>query len=420
MPICDQCGASDTLTHNCNYCKNPYCPEHVLPENHTCIALNYTNTLGPEFRTADADKSPNRQASTAILGSNDEKKQTNRADSARTNEKHDSPQYDSSPDVALDGNVVTSDSDEPAALSSKSRLKKLLAGATVGQSYRGDCPFCGEWVSKRKRDRFTECYRCGWKAGVPGLRFFTHWPNWYLWKRRGRRWGRRVSYLAVVATIIVIIISATSGVGVPAIDNTVEEASESAGVGGLLNTTTAAVANLSKSAGSPEAQLNDRTVVDQTKIEQEVHRYINEERTRRGLSRLQHDRELQEIARYHSSDMVKEGYFAHDSPSGETMEERYGKFGYDCRVQMSSTRYASGAENIAYTYAYRTIETNSGRIESYDGNETEIARGLVRSWMNSPGHRENILRPYWESEGIGVIVADVSGETRVYATQNFC
>jgi uncharacterized protein YkwD len=40
--------------------------------------------------------------------------------------------------------------------------------------------------------------------------------------------------------------------------------------------------------------------------------------------------------------------------------------------------------------------------------------------MNSTGHRENILRPFWESEGIGVAIEDVNGQTRVYATQNFC
>jgi uncharacterized protein YkwD len=39
--------------------------------------------------------------------------------------------------------------------------------------------------------------------------------------------------------------------------------------------------------------------------------------------------------------------------------------------------------------------------------------------MNSSGHRENILRPYWESEGIGVAIEDVNWETRVYAPQNF-
>jgi uncharacterized protein YkwD len=57
---------------------------------------------------------------------------------------------------------------------------------------------------------------------------------------------------------------------------------------------------------------------------------------------------------------------------------------------------------------------------NYGNNETDIARGLVSQWMNSTGHRENILRPFWESEGIGVAIEDVNGKTRVYATQNFC
>lgn len=40
--------------------------------------------------------------------------------------------------------------------------------------------------------------------------------------------------------------------------------------------------------------------------------------------------------------------------------------------------------------------------------------------MNSSGHRENILRSYWNTEGVGVAVAEEGGKTRVYATRNFC
>jgi uncharacterized protein YkwD len=117
--------------------------------------------------------------------------------------------------------------------------------------------------------------------------------------------------------------------------------------------------------------------------------------------------------------MATELYFAHESPDGETMGDRYDRFGYECRVPISGDRYATGAENIAYTYADSNVQTESG-LENYGNNETAIARGLVNQWMKSSGHRENILRSYWESEGIGVAIEDVNGETRVYATQNFC
>lgn len=53
-------------------------------------------------------------------------------------------------------------------------------------------------------------------------------------------------------------------------------------------------------------------------------------------------------------------------------------------------------------------------------NESELAEIIVTQWMESTGHRENILRPEWNSEGIGVAIDDTEDDTVVYVTQNFC
>jgi uncharacterized protein YkwD len=221
--------------------------------------------------------------------------------------------------------------------------------------------------------------------------------------------------LSLVALVALFVVGAVGGVGVPMIDDTASDLSASAGLDGALNsnTTTAQRTTGSSSVGG------GGNALDRGEIEREVHRYINKERSRRGLSTLSYDTGLQEIARYHSEDMATELYFAHESPEGETMSDRYDRFGYECRVEISGDRYATGAENIAYTYADSNVQTESG-LENYGNNETAIARGLVSQWMNSSGHRENILRPYWKSEAIGIAIEDVDGETRVYATQNFC
>jgi len=159
--------------------------------------------------------------------------------------------------------------------------------------------------------------------------------------------------------------------------------------------------------------------LNSTQIELAAHRAVNQEREERGLAKLQHDAELVEIARYHSSDMIQREYFAHVGPDGESMGDRYDMHSYNCRVPISDNRYATGAENIAYTYPDRDISTEYGTVD-YDGNETKIGQGLVRQWMRSPGHRENILRQYWQQEGIGIVIGEVDGERRIYATQNFC
>ncbi len=159
--------------------------------------------------------------------------------------------------------------------------------------------------------------------------------------------------------------------------------------------------------------------LNRTKIEHLVHEEINDRRRAHDLRPIQFDAELRQIARSHSKDMGQNEYFAHTSPDGETMADRYDEFGYDCRVEMSGNRYATGAENIAYTYAYEKVVRESGDTVYY-ANEQEVATGLVGQWMNSTGHRKNILKPYWENEGIGIYTLKIDGKTRVYATQNFC
>lgn len=163
----------------------------------------------------------------------------------------------------------------------------------------------------------------------------------------------------------------------------------------------------------------DRQPIDEEKVEREVHELINEERTLRGLEPLDYSQSLEEIADYHSKDMLIQGYMAHDSPNGETMADRYQKFDYKCAIKRGTTIH-KGAENVAQTYYKQEIAADTGTV--YHENNTQLAQGIVNQWMNSEGHRENILEPYWENEGIGIKVADnPDGEGKiVYATQNFC
>lgn len=161
-----------------------------------------------------------------------------------------------------------------------------------------------------------------------------------------------------------------------------------------------------------ETPLSD---LDRARVERLVHEHVNARRAEHGLAALAFDTDLREIARYHSRDMAEEGYFGHDSPDGETMADRYEMFDYDCRAYTSGTSYYTGAENVAYTYYDANVRTDDALVRYT--NADELARGIVRGWMNSPGHRENVLREAWDDEGIGVYV---TAEGKAYATQNFC
>lgn len=138
--------------------------------------------------------------------------------------------------------------------------------------------------------------------------------------------------------------------------------------------------------------------VTSDEVEAEIHEQINEIRVDHGLSELEHSDEIAGVARTHSQDMNERDYFSHTNPEGESPADRFGDlYPSECRAV---------GENLAY------IQTGVGS----GGSAEEIAEQIVDGWMNSEGHRENILREDWDSEGIGVYMDD----GRVDATQNFC
>lgn len=129
-------------------------------------------------------------------------------------------------------------------------------------------------------------------------------------------------------------------------------------------------------------------------VEAAIHDRVNAVRAERGLEALSAREDLATVADSHSRDMAERGYLSHTSPEGETMTDRYERFDVDCR---------GWAENILYNYAS-------------DESPTAAARRSVDQWMESTGHRRNILSTSWTAEGIGAAVAD---DGRLYVTQNF-
>lgn len=107
---------------------------------------------------------------------------------------------------------------------------------------------------------------------------------------------------------------------------------------------------------------------------------VNKERTKRGLSKLDRDGHLQKAAQKHSEWMRSHKCFAHECPGEQTVEQRLGGVGY---LISSLVRWAYG-ENIAY---------GSGSAGT--------PKQIVKAWMNSSGHRANILNPSFRDLGVG-------------------
>jgi uncharacterized protein YkwD len=111
-------------------------------------------------------------------------------------------------------------------------------------------------------------------------------------------------------------------------------------------------------------------------METEVWQQINTIRQQQGLSQLRNNEKLAEVARRYSRQMAEQNFFSHTSPKGDTMVER---------VHSSGIFYLRLGENLFM-----------------GTNIPQPASTAVEGWMNSPGHRRNILLPDYRETGIGV------------------
>ena len=150
-----------------------------------------------------------------------------------------------------------------------------------------------------------------------------------------------------------------------------------------------------------------------------IHQQVNNERARyTRLEPLAYDERLNRIAAAHSRDMGVNGYFSHTNLAGQSPSERAEAVGYLCRKDYGSYYTVGIAENIHQASLYGSYDTFFGFTLSKDYYSLEELAGIiVHDWMDSPGHRENILGTGYDREGIGVFVTD---KEEVYATQNFC
>jgi uncharacterized protein YkwD len=109
-----------------------------------------------------------------------------------------------------------------------------------------------------------------------------------------------------------------------------------------------------------------------TALENEVVRLTNVERAKAGCGALKHDSRLRAAALGHSKDMSANNYFDHDSQDGRDFADR---------IRAAGFSFTAAGENIAMGYP--------------------TAAAVVNGWMNSPGHRQNILNCSYTHIGVG-------------------
>ena len=107
-----------------------------------------------------------------------------------------------------------------------------------------------------------------------------------------------------------------------------------------------------------------------------IYTMVNEERRKRDLPELAWATDIAEVARRHSEDMAVNGYFSHVNQEEETVETRLIKAG------------------IVFTASSENLFTSNDFLE--------IADESVRRWMESPGHRDNLLNAHITDTGVGI------------------
>jgi uncharacterized protein YkwD len=141
-----------------------------------------------------------------------------------------------------------------------------------------------------------------------------------------------------------------------------------------------------KAVAAPKSSRRSTSVL--SSVETTLLARVNAVRRSRGLRGLKISRGLSAAAAHHSRQMIQHGFFEHESRGGGSFWKRVERF------------YGSGGfrawevgENLAY------------------GSPDLSPAATIRMWMNSPGHRENLLSRRWREIGLGVIhVASAGGE----------
>ncbi len=129
-----------------------------------------------------------------------------------------------------------------------------------------------------------------------------------------------------------------------------------------------------------------------TQVEQFVLAETNAARNQHGLAPLISDAQAAAVARAHSQDMLTKNYFEHTNMNG-------------CNA---------GCRLTSAGYAWRTYGENIHWMSGYKLSAQDSAKKIVSDWMNSPGHRANILGSFTYA-GIGIAV---SGD-KIYSTTDY-
>lgn len=151
-------------------------------------------------------------------------------------------------------------------------------------------------------------------------------------------------------------------------------------VGAVSKKYVKAIYSSSSNTGNTNNQNTQISISSMNSDEKEVFDLINKQRNNNGLQNLKVNEEVQKVARIKAQDMVNNNYFSHESPTYGSPFNMLNNF------------------KISYKTAGENIAANSSNS------------GAVTAWMNSSGHKANILNSNFNYTGIGVVSSSKYGK----------
>ena len=147
--------------------------------------------------------------------------------------------------------------------------------------------------------------------------------------------------------------------------------------------------NEGNTSNNTDAAISDKFMAE---VEQAIFNKVNEERTKAGVAPLTYNTTMENYARIKSQDMGDNNYFSHTDLNGNNITTK---------MKADGVTYKAWGENIAYIAGVT--------------DPTALANQFMTNWMNSQGHKENILSTKFSSIGVGVYKIG----NKLYGTQEF-
>lgn len=156
-------------------------------------------------------------------------------------------------------------------------------------------------------------------------------------------------------------------------------------------------------------QENKDKEVNVDRVEYYVESLVNYRREQYNKNPLNHSRKLSDVSNYNTRLMLNNDYVSHTDINGDDPIDRVKKYNID--------KCSNYGENLIKTAYNKKINSDRYNKPKYINEEDELARSIVNGWMNSTGHRKNILKNDWKYYGTDI---GINSSGVVFVTQMYC